>query len=224
MISALVSAYFAEQYLVARLDNLQRENVETVVICRKGSVEEKIAFEYPCKMVLTPNIPTLYKAWNLGIEAASGEYLTSANCDDLFYDGGLEAMAKHLDTHDCAVVCGDCDRKTENGISRWHRGDGTPISPKFNRVGAMPMWRKSAHDKYGLFDENMVVSGDYDFWLRLFVNGEKICHINEVVGLYWQRRDSIEHRHTETMHQEDVIIRERFANASRTESQLWETR
>lgn len=211
-VSALVSAYYAEKYMPARLDNLTEQGVEIVVICQRGSVEEKIAHDYPCVIVTTPDIPTLYKAWNLGIAAASGEYLTSANTDDLFYPGGVAAMVEHLDAHGCALVCGDNDLKTGDGknIAHWHRRSNAPVSKSWNRVGAMPMWRRCLHDKYGLFDETMLVSGDYDYWLRLAVGGETICHIDTITGVYWRRANSIEHRHNREMRDESKMIRERY--------------
>lgn len=209
-VSALVSAYYASEFLEGRLKNLMEQEAEIVVVCHAGSEEEEIAKQFPCAVIKTTTVPTLYEAWNMAIGLASKDYLTSANCDDRFYPGALKDMADHLDSHDCGVVHGDCDVRNGNQVSPWKR---TPpsVSPTHCTVGSMPMWRKSLHKKYGYFEPTMKVSGDFEFWLRVQTAGEKICHLDKVVGLYWQRRDSIEHRNQPDMYRENALIRERYA-------------
>lgn len=220
-ISALVSAYYAEKFLDGRLINLTSQNadIEIIVICRRGSKEHRIAESYPVKLILTDDTPPLYEAWNMGIIQAQGKYLVSANCDDLFYSGSLQAMANHLDKCNCALVTGNTDLRTGDNIREWIRHTNPPVNLKFNSVGSMPMWRKSNHLKYGYFDESMLVAGDYEFWVRLLANGERICHIDKTIGLYWRRDDSIEHRHSDVSWEEKRILRERYRYASRTEPQ-----
>jgi hypothetical protein len=51
--------------------------------------------------------------------------------------------------------------------------------------GCMPVWRKSMHDKSGLFDENLKYAGDWDMWLRAVKDGSKFLKIDEILGLYY---------------------------------------
>lgn len=206
-VSALVSAYYASEFLEGRLRNL--EDVEIVVVCQAGSEEEEIARQFPVELIRTSNVPTLYEAWDMAVDRASGDYLTSANCDDRFYPGMLSAMAKHLDSHDCGIAHGDCDIRTGNQISPWKRKPPS-VSPTHCTVGSMPMWRKSLHKKYGYFDPAMKVCGDFEFWLRVQTAGEKICHLDLTVGTYWQRKDSIEHRNQVDMYRENELIRKKY--------------
>ena len=160
-VSAIVSAYFAADYLAGRLDNLftQEPKPEIVVICQRDSAEHKIIRNYALDvvLVLTDDIPTIYKAWNLGIEASSGEYLTNANSDDRLLPGALAKMSAILDGKPSyALVYGNQDIVTEiggdpTGKFEWAEG-GIEELLKGCFCGPMPMWRKSLHTKHGYFD------------------------------------------------------------------------
>ena len=49
------------------------------------------------KIVLTEDVPTVYRAWNLGIKAAEGQYITNANADDRHHPLAYTLMAAILD-------------------------------------------------------------------------------------------------------------------------------
>jgi hypothetical protein len=55
------------------------------------------------------------------------------------------------------------------------------------------MWRKMMHDKYGYFQENFRCAGDYEFWLRIGSQGEKMALIPEILGLYYLNLQGLEH-------------------------------
>lgn len=205
-VSAIVSAYYAEEYLEGRLDNLlaQSEQPEIVVVCQKDSAEHRIATLMLVKapvhrLVLTDNIPTIYEAWNQAIQFSTGKYITNANSDDRLYPGALMRMANTLEQNpDCGLVYSNVDIVEEiggkpTGCYRWAEGD-FDVLMKGCFMGPMPMWRKSLHDKYGLFDAEMHIAGDYEYWLRLANGGEKFYHINDALGAYLKRKDSAEHR------------------------------
>lgn len=201
-ISAIVSAYYAEPYLAGRIDNLihQRPRPEIIIVCQEGSKEHEIAEKYNNVIIVTTlDIPTIYKAWNMGIERAHGEYITNANTDDRLYPGALQKLSEALDRNKrCGVAYSNLDIVTEV--------DGEPIG-RFDWIeggveqllngcflGPMPMWRKELHTKYGLFDESYHVAGDYEFWLRIAARGIKFYHIKESLGVYARRERGAELR------------------------------
>jgi glycosyltransferase involved in cell wall biosynthesis len=206
-VSAIVSAYYAEKYLEGRLDNLlaQTPQPEIVVVCQSGSIEHEITLAFSRRhdaaitIVTTPDIPTVYAAWNLGIKAATGDYITNANSDDKLYPNALAKLAAVLDTNKkYAVVYSNIDIVEEiggavTGRFEWAEG-GIQELMAGCFLGPMPMWRKSLHDKYGYFDGDMHSAGDYEFWMRIAKAGEKLFHLREVCGVYLKRPDSAEHR------------------------------
>lgn len=209
-VSAILSAYYCEKYLPKRIENLLSQSLvpEIVAVCQANSKEHEqlsIAGEelapIPLWIIGTQNVPTVYAAWNMGIEAATGEYLTSANSDDLFYEGAIEKLAGALDRekhHAMAYANVDRIKDWDNpktlGRFEWAEGGLKELYWQGCFLGPMPMWRKSLHAKYGLFDGQMCSAGDYEFWLRLAAGGEKFFHVREVLGAHLEREDSLEHR------------------------------
>jgi len=215
MVTAIVSAYYADKYLKGRLENLLSQSLkpEVIVLCHEDSEEEKIAKEFDVKMIIIPKnkpVPTVYEAWNEMITHATGEYITNANCDDRLYPKALEKLAKALDNHrDYGIAYFNVDIVTEiggvpTGQFLWLEGGLKELLYKGCFLGPMPMWRKSLHDKYGYFEaEQTLANGetykpkivsDYEFWMRLAAGGEKFYHIKQVLGAYLKRDDSIEHK------------------------------
>ncbi len=208
-LTGLLSTYYDLPLLKGRLDNLVDQNLdEVIVIAEEGSEELGVINNWRSKHTLvrirfriirTAGIPTLYAAWNDAIDLSNGEYLTNINTDDRLYPGALQKMIDVLDDNpDIGVVYPDVDRVDEIegepfGQYTWAEG-GLAALLCGCFLGPMPMWRKSLHDEYGLFDPEMHSSGDYDFWLRLANAGVKFQRIPEVLGAYFDRPESIEHR------------------------------
>jgi glycosyltransferase involved in cell wall biosynthesis len=199
-VTAIVSAYFAEEFIEGRIRNLmeQKPLPEIVVVAQAGSYEAEHCRNKKVHLIETADVPTLYDAWNMAIRNSSGEYLTNANSDDLLYPGALQLMAETLDTHPEIALCyADSDIAREYGkdpVNRmvWIQGDVEDIK-LMCFMGSMPMWRASLHNKYGYFDEKMRSAGDYEFWLRIMLSGEKVLHIPQALGSYLVREESIYH-------------------------------
>jgi glycosyltransferase involved in cell wall biosynthesis len=213
-ITAIVSAYYADKYIDERLENLtnQTPKPEVIVVAEQNSYEAEAARVHDCILIQTNGIPTIYKAWNTAWQAAYTKYIVNANCDDLFLDGGLARMAQALDEHpDYCLVYGNLMREEPNGERRiWDRRPGMMNEIPFRCfVGPMPMWRNALWNKYGGFDEGLTVAGDYEYWMRLHKGGERFLHLENVIGLYRVRPDSLEHRNTDIMKAENQLIRER---------------
>ena len=206
-VTGLLSTYNDTELLQGRLDNLLTQDVEMelLTICESDSEESAIITEwakdkdiYICSCY-PDGIPTLYDAWNMGIEFAEGEYLTNINTDDRLYPGALQKMIDVLDANpDIGVVYPDVDRVDEIdgepfATYSWAEG-GFDKLLKGCFLGPMPMWRKSLHDEYGLFDGIYHSSGDYEFWLRIAKAGVKFQRIPEPLGAYFDRKNNIENR------------------------------
>ena len=158
----------------------------------------------------------VYAAWNKGIKIAIGKYVTNANADDRHSPDAFERMANILDRHpDVSLVYADAiktetanevlGRHTQTGIFHWHDWEREALLNKGCFIGPQPMWRRSVHDEYGFFDESMVNSGDFEFWLRISQTHD-FFHLKMPLGLYLDRPDSIEHRHGDEHRQEDQRI------------------
>lgn len=219
-VSALVSAYYADQFLDGRIINLLNQELipEIVIVCMEGSREHEIALKYPALVLTTDHVPTIGAAWNLGIIHASGEYLVIANSDDVFFDGGIKALADVLDANaDVGYVFSDQHLMVKGITSRrmdhGHIGKGGKVEnikallAERYFCGSMPMWRKSLHSAFGHFREDYIVASDYEWALRLAEGGVGFYYLPESVGVYPIRNDSLEHRNQELCRIESRSIR-----------------
>jgi hypothetical protein len=67
-----------------------------------------------------------------------------------------------------------------------HLDGNRKITVPRNIPHCMPVWKKSLHQDYGYFDENFGgPTADYEFWLRIAVQGEKFANINVPLGVYY---------------------------------------
>ncbi|MEA5523360.1 glycosyltransferase, partial [Limnoraphis robusta] len=224
-VSAIVSTYNAERFIKGLLDDLLQQTIVRqleIIVIDSGSTQNEgaIVKEYQAKhsniKYLRTERETVYKAWNRGIEMATGEYITNANTDDRHRADAYEVMAKELDkSPDIALVYSnvaitimpnetfECNSAT--GLYLFDEHDRNLLLSGFCYIGPMPMWRKSIHEKVGLFDPNYKTSGDFEFWIRAseVFNFKKI---NQILGLYQHRSDSIEQSSNEEKRVENQAL------------------
>ena len=124
---------------------------------------------------------------NRCIEYATGDYLCIWNVDDLRTPDSIEVMAKALDDNpDVDFVYGNYHVVPSFGSKEGHIVDeaGKEEWLKIGMIlGPFFMFRKSAIEKAGVFDEQLVSGADYDLALRLAFNG-KGMHIPNILGYY----------------------------------------
>jgi len=205
IVSAIVSVYNCERFIRGCLDDLGRQTISNrieIIAINSGSQqkEKDIINEYQERYdnivyLETQNRETIYKAWNRGIQAATGKYIINANSDDRRRRDALEIMSGILENAaDVDVVYpGFRITDTPNETFETSRALESYDPPDYDRLellfrclpGHFPMWRKSVHDRLGFFNEKLEVAGDHEFWLRI---SAECCflHVKEHLGLYYR--------------------------------------
>lgn len=231
LVSAIVSVYNCERFIAGCLKDLERQTIADrleIVVINSGSQEneEPIIRDFQKRFnnivyIKTENRETIYQAWNKGIKAASGKYITNANTDDRHRKNAFEVMTNVLEQNkDVELVYADyITTETENGTFEEYMSEQCHSRPEFNQVqllcgcfiGPQPMWRKKLHKQFGYFDETLKVVGDYEFWLRI---AEKCYfkHINENLGLYLNNPNGAEHRDALLGYSEAEKVKKRYIN------------
>jgi len=216
LVTAIVSTYNSEKYIDGCLQDLMSQTIADrleVIVVDSGSqqneraVVERYQKEYSnIRYFRTEERETIYSAWNRAIHEARGEFVSNANTDDRHSSDAYEKMVATLQSKpDIALVYADSFvTSTVNATFESAAVEGKFQWPEFDArllfsvcyIGPQPMWRRSLHEKYGYFDAQMKVAGDYDFWLRMASN-ERFHHIAEELGLYLLSSSSVEHAYAD---------------------------
>ena len=234
LVSAIVSTYNAERYITGCLDDLLSQSISNqveIIVVDSGSQQNEAAIikayqdRYAnIRYIRTKRRETVYGAWNRGIRAARGKYITNANTDDRHKQDAFQTMVDILEQKpEIALVYADC-LVTENenetfeqcspvAAFKWLDWDRERLLMRGCFVGPQPMWRRSLHDEYGYFDSDLITSGDYEFWLRISQT-HAFYHIPKFLGLYLRSPQSIEHRHRSQQSSENTQILELYRNAA----------
>ncbi|GCL48859.1 putative glycosyl transferase [Microcystis aeruginosa NIES-3804] len=214
-VSVIVSTYKSAEFIQGCLEDLvaqtlyQKGEVEIIIIDsaspeNEGEIIQEFQENYPNIIYQrTKERETLYRAWNCAIKLARGSYLTNGNTDDRHCFNALEIMANYLDNNrEISLVYADQlittikndTFATTQALKHWNWPNYSYQQMRQGCcVGSQPMWRKMLHDKYGYFQENFRCAGDYEFWLRIGSQGEKMALIPEILGLYYLNLQGLEH-------------------------------
>jgi glycosyltransferase involved in cell wall biosynthesis/Tfp pilus assembly protein PilF len=210
LISAIVSTYNAERFIHGCLVDLEAQTIadklEIIVVdTGSGQNEHAVVEEFQksysnIRYIRVENRETVYQAWNRGLRAAHGKYITNANTDDRHKRDALEKLVDILEKRpDMVLAYGDCFiTRVENEQFEKFTPAGKYNWPDFSRnsllnaciVGPQPVWRRSLHNEFGYFDENYRCGADYEFWLRISERYNFI-HIREYLGLFYENKNTV---------------------------------
>lgn len=205
LVSIITSVYKGDHYIAQFMKDITQQTIfekcELIMInANSPDHEDKIIRKY---MNRYPNIrylkldhdPGLYAVWNLGIKMARAEFITNANLDDRLkidcYQAHLNALIKnpHIDLVYSDYYITNKPNETFKKNSKIKRITVAEFSPSTLTKSCLPnnhpLWRKSMHGKYGLFDETYKSAGDWEMWLRAVEGGAKFLKVDGVYGLFY---------------------------------------
>lgn len=205
--AVLVSLYKSDSYLDSFLENIQSQTIidkcEVVIISVLPSEFEKVTLEVFAEknkyvnLFFTDVRIGIYEAWNRAITYSTAKYITNMNADDVRHPLSLEIQVSELEKDELIdVVYQDVyytlrQNLTFDTIARIGMKSNLPqISTKIlargiNAPHNAPMWRRSLHDRIGLFDETFLSAGDHDFWIRASIEGATFKKSDEVHVSYF---------------------------------------
>lgn len=189
-VTAIMSVYNADQYLVHKIKNIKQSTIDIDIaileVCNKSTID---LTKYATYYEYSPNLITIYEAWNRLIKASTTPYIVTTNCDDLVHPKAYELQSQKLeDGFDISYF----NYYVTNGYTKtWEEAKQTTNfynTPPNGYVigcglGPFAMWKKSLHEKYGYFDEKLKVFGDSWFWTILEKSKQiKWGHIDQILG------------------------------------------
>ncbi len=187
-VSIIIPVYNAEKYLRECLESALNQdygNTEIIAV-NDGSKDDslKILEEYSdrIQIISKPNGGTA-SALNAGIQAMQGEWFKWLSADDLLYPYAVQELVnstKKLENKENCIIYSNYDIIDSQGkiLRQWIEPNHNSMdSFEFNTIlldhyignGITSLIHKSAFDRFGMFDENVIFLEDVELWLRLCI-------------------------------------------------------
>jgi glycosyltransferase involved in cell wall biosynthesis len=189
-VSIITSVYKGDQFIEGFMEDIVRQTIfnqcELIMInANSPGNEEQVIRKYMKKYsniiyIKLDHDPGMYEVWNIAIKMSKSEYLTNANLDDRLKENCYEVHARALDKFsDVDLVYSGCYRSyipNETFKQNNHQIEAPHSQYCFNKKRLIedhicypnnhPMWRKSIHRRYGLFNKRYKSAGDLEMWVR----------------------------------------------------------
>ena len=212
-VSIITSMYKAGEYIEHFMSEVTKQTIfgdcELIILdANSPDGEKKIVDKYLEKYdnIIYHRLKetlSVQETMNIGLEMASGEYITLWNVDDTRHYNALKILAHHLNVDtEIDLVYTDSyqthqknetfDKNTSRGFRYEHSGfDFSKRNMIKCLPGPLPMWRKEMTQKNGEFDESLKYAGDWEMWLRCVQAGSKFKRIHKILGLYYMNPDGL---------------------------------
>ena len=204
-ISVICSNYNSEKWIDSYLNSLNDqflENFEVVFVdanSTDSSIDKILNFEFR-EGISTLILPLkervgVYEAWNRAIKVARGDYIVNYNTDDHLFKSSLQTYSSYLsnlpgiDLFYSPCLIASPDGKII-GLRNWPQYSHETLK-KICICGPFPCVKKMALVDAGLFDTQYKSSADYDMWLKLSSMKKRFKRIDEVLGHFCYREDSV---------------------------------
>ena len=200
-VSVVLPTYNGSKYLAESIESIINQSFtdwELIIIndCSTDNTLE-IANSYAekdnrIKVFTNPENLKLPNSLNEGFKRTTGEYWTWTSDDNRYKSEAFEKMALFLDENvDIGLVCCDMDFIDSNGkFSSSFRLPDLKTLINQNTIGACFMYRSAIAKKIGVYDPEMFLAEDYEYWLRFYFNS-RIVHRSENLYEYRQHEASL---------------------------------
>ena len=185
LVSIVLPVYNGEEFLAQSIESVLNQtykNIELIIIndCSIDSTED-IVLKYKAiddRVKYYKNIENLKlpRSLNKGFSLANGEYYTWTSDDNYYELNAIEKMVAYLENNpDKDMVCCDYHMyyitsgiKTDRIIFQGNILCG-------NNIGACFLYTRYIAKKVGEYNADLFLVEDYDYWIRIFLNGEIGC-------------------------------------------------
>jgi glycosyltransferase involved in cell wall biosynthesis len=207
--SVVIPAFNVRQYIAKAIESALDQTYPSVevIVVNDGSTDDTDAAIRPFIdriIYVTQDNRGLAAARNRGLEKAKGEYIALLDGDDIWLPNRLEKMVDYLQanrevgfiTSDAYLMYGN-QPSTDTYYSKLSRRQHFHTEGQdrwillCDFVFIMTVIRRELFSQHGIFDETLSACADWDLWIRFITEGEKAGFINEPLGYYRLRSESL---------------------------------
>ena len=192
-VSVIVPVFNGERYFGEALDSLRREQepeLEIIVVDDgstdgSGAIAQATAEQDRRRIVLIQGDHRgVSAARNSGVRAASADYVTFLDSDDICLPGRIaRQLQKLISAPNLDAVVGET-LWYETLTSDLRPAVGSRYIKTYSATLHSALFRRSLFGAHGLFDEELRYCEDVDFFLRLLEGGARFLVESEIASLY----------------------------------------
>ncbi|HAB37797.1 MAG TPA: hypothetical protein DCE52_07375 [Rhodobacteraceae bacterium] len=175
-ISVIISTYNDRALLEKKLNEILRQTffdrAEFIFVEPASPGGERILLEpfcskhANCRLLALDERVRLYSAWNLGWEAAQGEFVCISNMDDSMHPDLLRQVTDEMRSNQWDLASVLITKQLLGTDWPELEGRRTRALTLSTRPGPFFAWRRELKDTLGMFEDRMLIAGDKDFWAR----------------------------------------------------------
>lgn len=129
-------------------------------------------------------------ARNYGFRISKGNYIQFFDSDDILLPDKLQKQVMYLERDQEIDLVYSKAQHTDEKLNRFDRYwgrklDGTYLDYfLFSWQTMCALYKRSAIEKYGLWDETLTINQDWEFSLRYIIKGARVVFLDEVQSLF----------------------------------------
>ncbi len=193
-ISVITVCYNSEktiEHTIKSVINQTHKDIEHLVIDGKSSdrtMDVVNAYSDKIDYIISETDRGIYSAINKGILQASGDIISILHSNDIFYDNQtLKKIDNFFNKRKIDfLISSVCFKKDFSKESIHRLYNSKYFKPWMLRFGYSPphpgfFALKNNYEKFGLYDENMKIASDFDFFVKLFSAKDVTYDITDLV-------------------------------------------
>jgi glycosyltransferase involved in cell wall biosynthesis len=225
LVSVVMTVYNEEKYLESSIESILNQTFRDFefVIVNDGSTDrsQEILEELERRnerIRLNPNPINLgiAKSTNNGIKIANGKYIAIMDAGDLSNPDRLLKQVRYLESRNEPLILGTQGRwidKEGKTIGRWKLPMKIDARTLYRTGGAIHpsiMARKDVFDIAGLYDEDLVMSQEFDFYMRVLKNHLAIENLEDELISIREREEGMTLEHLKIIQKNQLKIKIRY--------------
>jgi glycosyltransferase involved in cell wall biosynthesis len=228
VVSVVMSVCNEEKYLNDTINSILNQTLADFefIIVNDGSEDktQSILNKYKkldCRIKLISNQKNLgiAKSTNIGIKNADGKYIAIMDAGDISHRQRLEKQTKYLEARDEVYILGTQGRWIDGegkaiGIWKMPRSvDGKALYKTGGAIHPSIMARRALFDVIGLYDETLIMSQEFDLYMRSLKNGLKMANLEDELICIRERREGMTFKHMKTLKKNQLKIKIKYLPA-----------